>query len=45
MVMKPTCKHCLGMGEIMVNAGTGRRVPCPKCRKPVKINGTEIKKP
>ena len=43
--MKPTCKRCLGLGQIIVNANTGRKIPCPLCRKTEKINGTEIKKP
>jgi hypothetical protein len=42
--MKPTCKHCLGMSEIIVNAGTGLRKSCPKCRKTEKTNGHEVKK-
>jgi hypothetical protein len=32
------------MGEIIVNAGTGLRKPCPRCRKTDKINGHEVRK-
>lgn len=38
-----TCKRCLGKGRILVNSGTGRTEPCPKCSTH-KLNGAEVKK-
>ena len=29
--MNKTCKHCLGTGKIIINAGTGLKVKCTKC--------------
>ena len=26
-----TCPYCLGKGQIITNAGTGLKKPCPKC--------------
>jgi hypothetical protein len=34
-----TCPHCLGMGKIIVNAGTGLLAACVKCALPV-LNAT-----
>ena len=28
------CKHCLGMGKIIINAGTGLLATCVKCALP-----------
>jgi len=29
-----TCKHCLGKGQIVINAGTGLLAACVKCALP-----------
>jgi hypothetical protein len=34
-----TCKHCLGKGQIIINAGTGMKADCAKCSLP-KQNAT-----
>ena len=39
-----TCPHCLGMGKIIINAGTGLKAACAKCALPKPENATSATK-